>query len=96
MSVHLLQVTIASPRTQFSATTVNVSEVIIQADDGNSNPAFIGDVTVTTANGIRLHNSATVPEEMTIGPQAAGSINLADLYVAGTNDEKVNVLYTKI
>ena len=96
MSVHLTQVTIGSAATAVSATALNVSAVILQGDDGNSNPAFVGDSTVAATNGIRLHNSATVPEKLTLGPHAANNINLADLYIAGTQNEKVNVLYTTI
>lgn len=96
MSVHLIQVTIGSSRTQVSATTINVSQVTLEGDDGNSNPAFVGDVTVASTNGIRLHNSATVPGRIQLGPHAANNINLADIYIAGTQNEKVNVLYTTI
>ena len=96
MSVHLTQVTIGSAATAVSATTINVSQVTLEGDDGNSNPAFVGGSGVTSATGIRLHNSATVPGRIQLGPHAANNINLADLYIAGTQNEKVNVFYTTI
>lgn len=91
----LLQVTIGTSATRFTTSTIAACHVIIEADDGNSNAAFIGDSTVTTANGIRLTNSATVPGRMELGPFQSNLLNLSDLYAAGTQNEKVNVLYVQ-
>lgn len=100
MALKKLQVTIAaagSQPTRAIATHTPVCHAVIEADDGNSNPAFIGPTGVTSATGIRLHNSATVPGRMELGPfSAVGPFNLDELYVAGTEGEKVNILYVTL
>ena len=97
MAIKRLQVTIgaaAAQPTRFTATRTPCYYVIIEADDGNSNPAFVGPSAVTTANGVRLNNSATAPGRMELGPfSAVAPLNLSELYVAGTQNEIVNVLY---
>ncbi len=91
----LLQVTIGATATQFTTTPIAACHVIIEADDGNSNAAFVGGSSVTTGTGIRLNNSATTPGRMEIGPFQSNLVNLGDLYAAGTQNEKVNVFYTQ-
>jgi len=94
--IGILQVTIgatAAQPTQFTATSTPVCWARIESDDANSNPAFIGGSGVTAANGQRLHNSATVPEDLVIGPFTGNFFNLNELYAAGTEGEIVNVIY---
>ena len=94
MAVGMLQVTIGSASTQFTATKTYACEVVIESDDGNSNPVFIGDSTVLSSTGIRLANSATVPGRLQLGPYSGiQPIDLSTLYAAGTQNEKVNILY---
>ena len=93
--IGLLQVTIGASATQATATNTPCAYAIIQADDGNANPAFFGPSTVTSANGIRLHNSATVPERDYIGPFNMNLFDLSELWFAGTNGEKVNIMYVQ-
>lgn len=88
-----LQVTIGAAATRFTATNTPVCYARIEADDGNGNPAFIGGSSVTTANGQRLNNSATLPEELVIGPFPQNYFDLSELYAAGTQGEIVNILY---
>ena len=95
MALSLLQVTIGASATQATATSTPCAYALIQADDGNSNPAFFGGSSVTSANGIRLHNSATVPERDYIGPFPQNLFDLSELYIAGTQNEKVNILYVQ-
>ena len=93
--IGLIQVTIGTSATQVSSDHIPCAYAIIQADDGNSNPAFFGASGVTSATGIRLHNSATVPERDRIGPFNTNLFDLSELYVAGTDGEKVNILYVQ-
>jgi hypothetical protein len=97
MALRRLQVTIgavADQPTRFTVTRVPARHIIIESDDGNSNPVFIGNASVTSANGIRLHNSATVPGRMELGPFSGDApVNINELYVAGTANEIINVLY---
>lgn len=94
-----IEVTIAavgSQPTRVSSTALSACLVILQGDDGNSNPAFVGDNGMATdgSEGIRLHNSATVAEKLTLGPFSGGDpIDLRDLSIVGTEGEIVNVFY---
>ena len=93
MALKRFQVTIGAAATQVTATRTPCRHAIIEADDGNSNAAFVGTSDVTSANGIRLNNSATAPGRMEIGPFSGDApFNLSEVYVAGTLNETVNVL----
>jgi hypothetical protein len=64
----------------------------LQADDGNSNPIFVGaDSGVSAANhGVRIPTPASgvpSPPYRTEGPKRLG-----DVWVIGTNNEKLNVI----
>ena len=62
----------------------------LQADDGNSNPVYVGDSGVSAVNhGVRIPTPTTgVPDPpwRSEGPQ-----HLSALYVIGTNAEKLNI-----
>jgi len=90
-----IQVTLGTGATQVSSTSIPVCWVRIEGDDGNSNPIFVGTSGVTTANGQRIHNSATVPEDLVLGPFATNYVDLNELYLIGTNGEKANVFYVQ-
>jgi hypothetical protein len=69
------------------------AKIWLQADDGNSNPVFIGgDNAGTTAiYGIRL---PLPPSGVPLEPvtHLDGPIQLSDLWAIGTNGEKLNIL----
>lgn len=80
-----------------SIENVGIREVHLQADDGNSNPIFIGgDENVTTAAYGERINAPTggVPDAaVNFGPYAdAGPIKLSGIWVIGTNGEILNLL----
>lgn len=68
-------------------------QLLLQADDGNSNPVYVGgDSTVTAAaHGLRIPlPPANVPE---IPVELSGAkIFLRDLWAIGTADELLNIL----
>lgn len=88
------QVTLAGA-TPLSAISLPCQEAFIQMDDGGTNPGYVGGSDVTTAiYGARILYSATAPIGMHLGPYpTVDGINLADLYVVGTDGDEVNVLY---
>ena len=95
-SIEVTIAAVASQPTQVSTTALSACVAILQGDDGNSNPTFVGDSGMATdgSEGIRLHNSATVAEKLTIGPFSGGDpISLQDLYIVGTEGEIVNIFY---
>ena len=70
------------------------SYIDLQADDGNSNPVYIGyDNTVSAGNhGVRIPTpSAGVPSPPY---RIEGPIQLRDIWVIGTNNEKLNIAVT--
>lgn len=92
MAFKHVQITIGAAATALASTRTLALHAIIEADDGNSNAAFIGESDVDATTGVRLNNSATTPGRMEVGPVVI-PFNLADIYVAGTQNEKVNVIY---
>ena len=93
MALRLLQITIGASATRVTPTHTPCLHAIIEADDGNSNAAFVGGSDVTSANGVRLNNSATAPGRTEIGPfSGAAPFDLSEVYIAGTQNEKVNIL----
>ena len=98
--IGLIQVTIPAVGSQpvrVSATRILACHIIIEADDGNANAAFVGDSNMAAngSEGIRLNNSATVPGNHELGPFQANYMDLSEVYIVGTADEKVNVLYVQ-
>ena len=75
-----------------------IRQVIFEADDGNSNAAFVGDSGMATdgSEGIRLTNSATVPGRALIGPFSGDApAGLQEFFIVGTENEIVNILYIR-
>lgn len=76
------QVTIAAPRVPLSATVATIQSVTIESV-GTNDVVYVGNATVTAANGYRLQPGATV------------SIDIDDLYkvnVAGTAGNVVSYI----
>ena len=92
MALLQIQVTL-SGATQVTSTRTPVRHVILEADDANANPAFVGTSGVLTTTGLLLTNSATVPGRVELGPFSGDApLDLSEVYVIGTDTQKVNVL----
>ena len=87
-----IQVTLGAGATQLTTDDVPARQIIAEADDGNANPAFMGDSGVTAANGILLTNSATVPGRAVLGPFSGAPVNANEVWFIGTAAQIVNVL----
>lgn len=94
MSLIRFQLTLtAAAQDQLTATRVPSRQIILEADDGNADPIFVGPSDVTTANGIRLNNSATEPGRLVLGPFSdSGPVNTDEVFVAGTVGRIINAL----
>lgn len=92
MSFRHVQITIGAAATPLASARLLALHAIIEADDGNSNAAFVGESDVATTTGVRINNSATTPGRLEIGPVVI-PFDLANIYVVGTQNEKVNVIY---
>ena len=99
MALVSLEITIpavGSQPVQVIAAVTPIRQVIFEADDGNSNAAFVGDSGMATngSEGIRLTNSATVPGRVLIGAFSGDApVGLQEFFIVGTEDEVVNILY---
>lgn len=74
---------------------VPVQVVMLQADGANANPIFVGGsgAVTTSAWGFRIEKAtATVPPVPVIIAVERMAIRLSDLWVIGTNTEKLHVL----
>ena len=70
----------------------NLRDIILQPDDGASNPFFFGDENVTLAvYAFRLEGGATPPLPFSVGHFSTGPLKLGDLWVIGTADEILNI-----
>lgn len=78
------------------AADISYSQVFLQPDGGNANPIFIGDDnTVSSTNyGMRLEKASAgvPPAPFTLGPFEAGGVKLSQIWVIGTNTEKLRVV----
>lgn len=95
MSLLRIQVTLGAGATPLTtaANRKPMRQMIAEADDGNSDPAFVGDSGVTAANGIRLTPSATVPGRVELGPFSGDApVNTDEVFFIGTAAELINVL----
>lgn len=82
--MRLIQVATSATRAQVTTQNLYASVLLIVATAGN----YLGDNTVTTANGIPL--SATTPLE--ISPNTPRGIPLNSLYIVGASGT-ANILY---
>ena len=84
-----------------NATTATVRTVSLQPGVANANPIYIGDANVSSsAYGIRLPApvASEPPAPVILGETQSqhGHFKLADVYVIGTNTEKVHLLVVTI
>lgn len=89
MAVHLLQVTIgAGTRTQVSATAIQARQAMFQ--NNGSNAMRLGDSTTTTTKGANLVASGGT---LNSGPLMVQQVDLSQWYVAGTQNDVLDVIY---
>lgn len=86
--VKTVQVTLGTGATQISPTTFNCRQVIVQ-NNGDTNSCFVGDSTVTTSLGIEVVKSGGM---VVLGPFDAEALDLAQIYIAGTQSDTIDVL----
>lgn len=78
-----------------SIENVGFRELKFQADDGNSNPIFLGDSEVTAAIHaifIPLPPTSIPGPPITLGPYEAGPLKLSEIFAIGTDGEVLNIL----
>lgn len=69
-------------------------QIILSAAAGNSNPVFIGSSSgvTSTAYGFALDaTQATAKDRESIGPFPTGRIKLSEIWVIGTNAERLQI-----
>jgi hypothetical protein len=97
MSVHLLEKVISatSVAEPLSATEIKCSQCIIQVQRGNAAALEIGDSTLASGKGIEFVKPTTDVQlpSLSIEGKGGNPLNLAELYVFGTKDDGVNILY---
>ena len=65
----------------------------VQPDKANTNDAFVGGSTLTTADyGVRLDPADTAPAYDLCGHYDSGPMKLSEIYVVGTAGEKLHFL----
>lgn len=103
VSQHVLTLTGSAQAlsTASGASTATIRTVSIQPGTANTNPVYIGDANVTSsAYGIRLPApvSSEPPAPVILGETQSqvGHFKLSDVYVSGTNAEKVHLLVVTI
>lgn len=93
MSLKYKQVTIGAAATQLATAHTPCTQVII-SNGRNTHTTSVGDKNVTSTTGILLSannaNNAILPLGSYSG---AAAINLDDIWVAGTQNDVVDVLY---
>lgn len=90
-------VAVSGTRVALSATSLKVSYVMIQRDPSNAGSVFLGDVSVTTSNGITIGSSSpsiAMSADDTEADEDKGYFDLADMYIdAATSGDKVRIAY---
>ena len=67
-------------------------QIIFTNDASAAAVVCIGHAGVSTADyGIRLPAGTTTPTNVSLGPFESGAVNVEDIYLIGTNNEKVHV-----
>ncbi len=88
-------VTTAGTRVTLVASNLFTASVIIQAKCANTGFIYVGDSTVTSANGIRLSACDKLSLTFDAVPGKADPLDLLKVYIdASVNGEGVNLLYT--
>lgn len=92
MALHTLaDVTIATTRAALSATSVKANWIILGGITVASASIRVGDVNVTTTRGAAIAAAGSL-----IFPPAGNSniYDLSEIYVVGTSNDKLSVLYS--
>lgn len=88
----LLQVTIGASATRVSSTSIFCRQVIFQNNAGNA--CRVGDSTVSATKGVALAAAGATPGgSLNLGPGPGLEIDLKEFYIAGTQTDKIDVLY---
>jgi hypothetical protein len=89
--MRLIQVTIGAAATQITANQIYASVLLIQKNTANN--CRVGDKTVTSSKGIVVPAGNTTPvAPLKIG-RSDNRIPLFEYYIAGTQNDVVDVLY---
>ena len=88
--VHTLQITIGSGVTQVSTTSVPVKQVIFQ-NNGGTNTARVGGIGASSTVGAKLAISGGTP--LALGNGDAYCADLREFYIAGTQNDVIDVTY---
>ena len=91
MAIHTLQVTIGAGVTRFTTTRTSCAEVTVQ--NNASHAVRVGDSTTTSSKGIALAISGAANSIWKFGPFLGEPLNLTDFYVAGTQNDVLDVTY---
>ena len=74
---------------------ISFRQLIISADPANAAVAYVGaDSGISsTSHGFALDpTQATAVDKVSIGPFESGAVRLSDLWVLGTNNERLHIL----
>ena len=97
MSVHFTQVTIGAANTALSATRTPCYQVIVQ--NNQTHDMRVGDSTISSSKGILLSQSGDTGVgrigSVTFGPFPALNIELSQIFVNGTQNDVVDVIFIK-
>jgi precorrin-6B methylase 2 len=91
----LEKVIVGATAESLSATAIECNQAIIQAQRGNAASLEVGDSTLDSGKGIELVKPAENSQiaALTLGGTGQNCVNLAAIYIIGTADDGVNVLY---
>lgn len=97
MSIRLYEKVLSGTATAepLSATSIKCGQCIIQAKRANTASLAIGDSTLAAGTGIELVVPTADVQLTSLSIEAKGgnALDLSDIYVLGTADDGVNVLY---
>jgi hypothetical protein len=89
--MRLIQVTIGAAATQ--VTTAHIYAAVVLAQKNTANNCRIGDSTVTTSKGIVVPAGNTTPQPPVTIARSDNRISLWEYFVAGTQNDVVDILY---
>ena len=78
-----------------AAQDIPFRQVFLQADPANANVVYVGASSAVTSvnHGISLDpTQATAQDRVSLGPFPTGAVKLSDLWVIGTNAQRLMVL----
>ena len=97
--IKLLQVTIAADNVaqMLSVTSIKCNKVFIQSKIGNSNPVYIGDSSVDASASLGFAINSDIPTinvwPLRLLSSVGNEFDLSEIYISGSKDDVVNVLY---